>query len=588
MNDAKEEIRSRLAIEDVIGEYVQLKRSGRLWRGLSPFTSEKTPSFFVTPEKNIWHDFSANKGGDIYSFVMEVEGLDFRGALELLARKAGVDLSQYDTRLSKSNSDKKRRILEINGLAKNYFQHNLVKAPVALDYAKKRGLTKATIIEWNIGYAPSQSNLKNLLEKKGFSQAEIRGAGLIGGQGGAMFRDRLMIPLTDGQGQIVGFTGRIVGPGEPKYINTPQTLLYDKGRQIFGLHLAKKAIRENDKVVIVEGNLDAISSHQAGVKYVVAAGGTALTRDHLKALSRLTQNVTLCFDADGAGVTATERAITIAQELNLILSVITIQGAKDPDELIQQGVEKWTTALTQAKPAAQWLIDIYTEQVDLSTADGKKRLTTEALSLIKKLNDPVEREHYLQVLSDRAGASLQALYNKMEGHAAPAATPPRLKQNKAEKMQVRHRDVQVYLNYIFAASLKWSKYANLLANIPDRYLDQELYKIRWFILEDYREILAEDEVTRRLAEIELIGDQLFAKKQSDKDELMDYYRNLELLNYEMDLKSLRNQFTSTDDAETAKLLNKTINSYNKIVENLKSTGVGDDFLQLRNLWASRD
>ncbi|MCL1929938.1 DNA primase [Candidatus Saccharibacteria bacterium] len=586
MNDAREEIRSRLAIEDVIGEYVQLKRSGRLWRGLSPFTNEKTPSFFVTPDKNIWHDFSSNRGGDIYAFVMEMEGLDFRGALEFLARKAGVDLSQYDSSRSRTNADKRQRILEMNDISKNHFQQCLVKSKTALDYAKSRGLQKDTILDWGIGFAPGQPKLKELLVSKKYTECEIREAGLIGGAGGAMFRSRLMMPLCDGQGQVVGFSGRIIGPGEPKYINSPQTLLYDKGRQVFGLYMAKKAIREQDRAIVVEGNLDVISSHQAGIKNVVAAAGTALTFDHLKSLSRLTQNICFCFDADKAGIAATERAIPMAQDLNLNLSIITIDGAKDPDELVRQNPDSWQKAIESAKPAIQWLIEVYADKVDLATAEGKKVLTNHVLALIKKLRDPVEQDHYLQELSRLTGASMTALTSKLEGNSMLAQ--PRLKNSKLERTNIRRRDEKVYLNYIFATSLKWSKLAGLLYNIPDRYLDQELYKIRWFILEEEKEILAEDEVVSRLAELELIADQLFAEKQSDRDELMDYYRNLELVNYELDLKSLKVQFSTCENPEKAKLLNETIKSYNKIVVDLQSTGVHDSFQKLQDLWASRD
>jgi DNA primase len=586
MNDAKEEIRSRLAIEDVIGEYVQLKRAGRLWRGLSPFTNEKTPSFFVTPDKNIWHDFSSNRGGDIYNFVMEMEGLDFRGALEFLARKAGVDLSKYDTASSKINADKRQKILEMNDIAKNYFQQNLVKSKSALDYARERGLAKDTILTWGIGFAPEQSKLKDLLLDKKYSERDVRDAGLIGGAGGAMFRSRLMIPLCDGQGQVVGFSGRIIGTGEPKYINSPQTLLYDKGRQLFGLHMAKKAIREQDKAIVVEGNLDVISSHQAGVQNVVAAAGTALTFDHLKSLSRLTQNISFCFDADKAGVAATERAIPMAQDLNLNLSIITVKEAKDPDELIKKNPSAWKHAIDNSKPTIQWLIDVYAGKVDLSTAEGKKVLTDHVLRLMKKLYDPVEQDHYLRVLSKLTDASMTALVSKLEGKAT--LSQPQLKNVSLERTNIRRRDEKVYLNYIFAASLKWSKLAGLLYNIPDRYLDQELYKIRWFVLEEERELLAEDEVVNRLAELELIADQLFASKQSDRDELMDYYRNLELVNYELDLKSLKAQFSACDDSEKTKLLNETINSYNKIISDLQATGVHDSFRKLQDLWASRD
>ncbi len=418
MNDAKEEVRSRLAIEDVISEYVQLKRSGRYWRGLSPFTNEKTPSFFVTPERDIWHDFSSNQGGDVFSFIELVEGVNFREALEILARKAGVDLSQFDQHAPRDLAARKNRILEMNQLAVNYFQREMTKNPVAMEYIfKKRGLTKEVVMEWQIGYAPESSRLKTLLTTKKFSEKEIRDAGLIGGRGGEMFRSRMMIPLRDGQGQVVGFTGRIIGGGEPKYLNTPATILYDKGRQVFGLNFAKNAIRNEDFSVIVEGNLDVISSHQAGVKNVVACAGTALTRDHLKSLSRLSRNVRLCFDGDRAGVVATERAIALAEPLELKLSIVDwsdfgfgissdVQTSsqaktttpKDPDEIVTKfGADIWREIITNnTTPAVEWVIKKYAAQEDLATADGKKELTTRALKLIKNLHDAVEVEFYLK------------------------------------------------------------------------------------------------------------------------------------------------------------------------------------------------
>lgn len=265
-NDAREEVRSRLAIEDVVGEYVQLKRAGRNWKGLSPFTGEKTASFFVSPDKNIWHDFSSNQGGDIFTFIMMVEGMDFRGALELLARKAGVDLSLYDSGSSKELSEKKRRLLAINESATVFFQRYLIQNKSAVDYVKGRGLDRASVHEFRLGFAPdSMSALADFLVKKGYPKADIQAAGLLNSRGGDLFRQRMMVPLSDAAGQIIGFTGRIVGDVQnaPKYLNTPQTVLYDKGRHVFGLFQAKQAIRDAGYVVIVEGNLDVVSSQLA-------------------------------------------------------------------------------------------------------------------------------------------------------------------------------------------------------------------------------------------------------------------------------------------------------------------------------------
>jgi DNA primase len=437
--DAKEEIRSRLAIEDVIGEYVQLKRAGRNWKGLSPFSSEKTPSFFVSPDKGIWHDFSSNKGGDIFSFVMEMEGLDFRGTLEVLARKAGVDLGLYTTERGQGLAKKKQRLLSLLDAASTFYQRRLLSTPHAIEYvAKRRGLSRDVVHDFRIGYAPGDGrSLMAFLLGKGFTEAEIKDAGLSSmrrGGVGDMFRERMMVSLADGQGQVVGFTARLISDDiqAPKYINTPQTLLYDKSRNVFGLHLAKEAIRKNDYAVIVEGNLDVVSSHQAGIKQVVATAGTALTEHHLKILSRLTHHVRLAFDGDKAGIAATERAIPIAQSVGVELSIINMPGdAKDPDELIKQDPKLWVQAIESSQPAVEWVIDQYAKNVDLKSAEGKRKLTTEALKLVVVLGDPIEREHYLQILAERTGASLGALAERLQQLNQPIA-PARLKPHKAE------------------------------------------------------------------------------------------------------------------------------------------------------------
>ena len=436
MNDAKEEVRARLNIEDVIGEYVQLKRAGRNLKGLSPFTDERTPSFMVSPEKQIWHDFSSGKGGDIFTFVMLVEGMDFRQALEHLARKAGVDLSLF-SRGDGRTAKRRARAREALKLAANFYQQNLVKNSAALEYAvKKRRLNRQTISDFIIGYAPDQGDaLTKALEKRGFSRRELADAGLVNRFGGDLFRGRLMVALSDGSGEVVGFTGRIIhdDPRAPKYLNTPQTLLFDKSRHIFGLHQAKEAIRKSDAAVIVEGNLDVVSSHQAGVKNVVATAGTAMTLQHLKALSRLAGRIRVAFDGDRAGVSATERAINLAQEIGVELEVVSLpDDVKDPDELIQKDAVLWKAAVERAQPAVDWVIARHAEMEDLATAEGKRRFSTTALRIVRGLKDPVEQEHYLAVISKKTGASLAALRAKLG--AERSMPPAQLKKPKVEKV----------------------------------------------------------------------------------------------------------------------------------------------------------
>ncbi len=436
MNDAKEEVRGRLNIEDVVGEYVQLKRAGRNFKGLSPFTSERTPSFVVSPDKHIWHDFSSGRGGDVFSFIMEVEGMDFRGALEHLARKAGIDLSQYDTKNSGEIAKKKKRLLEANELAARYFQQCLVRNQHALEYVfKTRGLSKEIVQEFRIGYAPSDSDgLVRALKKRNFTNKELDEAGLTNRFGGDIFRGRMTVPLMDASGQVIGFTGRIIAddPKAPKYLNTPQTLLYDKSRHVFGLSQAKEAIRKGDAGVIVEGNLDVISSHQAGVKNVVATAGTAMTEWHLKALVRLNPNVKLAFDADAAGLAATERAIPIAQNVGVELSIVSLPGdAKDPDELIQQDVALWKQAIMDSEPVVDWVFRQYSAREDMTSAAGKRRFTTEALRIINSLTDAVEREHYMKKIAAATDTSLDAVQRKRDDAKSDGVAAPKLREVKA-------------------------------------------------------------------------------------------------------------------------------------------------------------
>lgn len=419
MQDAKEEVRTRLNIEDVVGEYVQLKRAGRNFKGLSPFSGERTPSFFVSPEKNIWHDFSSNKGGDVFSFVMEVEGLDFRQALELLAQKAGVDLSAYSTKGGQELAKQKKRLLEAHELAAKYYQQSLLQNDRALEYVfKKRGLSKSIVQDFRIGYAPDSGDaLVQFLTKKGFSKQELAAGGLTNRFGGDLFRGRMMVPLMDASGKVIGFTGRVLvdEPNSPKYLNTSQTLLYDKGRHVFALSQAKEAIRKGGYGVIVEGNLDVISSHQAGVNQVVATAGTALTEAHLKALVRLSSNICLAFDGDAAGLAATERAIPIARQVGVDLTIVTLpDGFKDPDEVIQKDPALWQKAIDSSENVVDWLLKQYTKREDMSAPLGKRRFTTAALSVVKALDDPVEQEHFMQKIALYTSTSLDAVKEKLE------------------------------------------------------------------------------------------------------------------------------------------------------------------------------
>lgn len=482
MQDAKEEVRARLAIEDVIGEYVELKRAGRNFKGLSPFSGEKTPSFFVSPEKNIWHDFSSNKGGDIFSFVMEVEGMDFRAALEHLARKANVDLSMYQNDKSRDITRKKKRLREANELAANYFQHSMVRNRHAVEYIfKRRAISRETAAAFRIGYAPEAGNaLVEFLTKKGFTKQELKEAGLTNRFGGDLFRGRMMVPLMDASGGVIGFTGRIIrdDPGAPKYLNTPQTLLYDKSWHVFGFSQAKEAIRTHDYAVVVEGNLDVVSSWQAGVQQVVATAGTAMTLHHLKALGRMTGNIRLCFDGDKAGIAATERAIPIAEEAGVSLTIVSLPDtAKDPDELIQQSVAGWQAVIDSAEPVVDWILRQYTLRHDISTAAGKRAFTTAALGVTRVLKDPVEQEHYLQKIASAVQTTLETLRTKMNQEASTQVA-----HKKPIQPQEVTRDAYAHHDGLLTLGIMDSSARELFSQVsPDLFQDERRQAVATYL-----------------------------------------------------------------------------------------------------------
>ena len=478
MNDAREEIKSRISIEDLAGEYLELKRTGRNFKALSPWTNERTPSFIVSPDKQIWHDFSSGKGGDIFGFIMEVEGMNFREALEFLARKAGVKIETFNSKRSKEIAEKKERLRKILQISSNFYQHMLIRDKKALSYVfKKRKLSKEIVQDFKVGYAPNgQKILTNFLLKKGFSLNDIRDAGLLNRFGGDIFRNRMVITLKDASGEPVGFTGRIIDdePNAPKYLNTPQTLLYDKSSNIFGLSQAKNEIRKTGFAVVVEGNMDVISSHQVGVENVVATAGTAMTVNHLKALSRFSNDIRLCFDSDQAGINATERAISLGQQAGVELSIITLDQsagqAKDPDELIQKDIELWRKSISNPQPAMEWVFDQYQKRLDISTAKGKKDFSTIALKLVENLNDPVEKDFYINEISKRIGVSKATLLNKIGEEKKPEKTKKRVKIEKTDKKFV---DDFLYEDDLLALAIKEPRLAKMLSDLKENSLHGE-------------------------------------------------------------------------------------------------------------------
>jgi DNA primase len=421
----KEEIKARLPIEDVIGRYLELKRTGRNLKALSPFTNERTPSFMVSPERGVWHDYSSGKGGDIFSFVMEVEGLGFMEAMKMCAGWAGINLELYSSKSDQELAAKTKRLKDVLELAAKYYQHALTQNPPVLDYAfYKRNLNKKSVQDFRVGYAPASGDaLWKFLAGRGVKEQEMADAGLLNRRRTDIFRERLVIPLSDQNGNVVGFVGRIIDDklkDAPKYLNSPETLTYNKSRHIFGLAQAKKAIISSGYVVLVEGNMDVISSHQAGVQEAVATAGTAMTPEHLKALARFSKDLRIAYDGDAAGLKATERAIVLASGIGVHLRVIADYGAKDPDDLIQQDPKLWQEAVEKPRPAMEWLMGEYAKRYDVASGAGKREYADAMLQIINSVPDEVEREAYRQGLAEKLQVKEEILAKKAQVLMKPA------------------------------------------------------------------------------------------------------------------------------------------------------------------------
>ncbi len=400
-----DEVKQRTDIIDVVGQYATLTKSGRTFRALCPFHSEKHPSFYVYPDQQSWHCFGAcNTGGDVFSFIMKKQGIDFGEALRQLAQRAGVTIpSRFE---GGAESEAKQKLYQANQAAVQYFQNtlNATAGKKALSYAAGRGFTPQTIADFQLGYSPnSWEGLKQNLIDKGYTEKELLDAGLIieaeGGKTHDRFRNKLMFPISDARGNIIGFGARVLDDSLPKYINSPQTPIFDKSGTLYGLNLAKDAIRQQDLAVIVEGYMDVITAYQNGFNNAVASMGTSVTERQVSTLKRMSKNITLALDADAAGEEATLRAVGFENTLDAEVKVIILPQGKDPDDVIKEDVKNWQKLLAEALPIIDYTFDKVTSELDLTTAKGKSLAVDKLLPIIAEIKDPIRQAHYLQKLA---------------------------------------------------------------------------------------------------------------------------------------------------------------------------------------------
>ncbi|MGD2165014.1 MAG: DNA primase [Anaerolineae bacterium] len=477
-----DEVKDRLDIAEVVSSYLRLEKSGRNFKALCPFHNEKTPSFVVFPDSQRWYCFGAcNEGGDVYNFVMKMEGWDFRTALEELANQAGVDLKPRTPQQAKA-AEEADRLRDLLAAAARYYYRILTSSPeakAARAYVENRGLTEESVDAFQIGYSlPGWDRLRDYLTEQGYSVDDLLKAGLVAERdsGGTydQFRERLMIPIRDGRGRDIGFGARTLDPeGVPKYLNSPKTMLFDKSETLFGLDLARRSIRREDRAVIVEGYMDVMQAHQAGYENVVAQMGTALTEAQLKKLQRYSKRMILALDPDAAGVQATLRGVEVAQEtlekewqpifnprglvgfegrLGADMRVLRLPSGQDPDDVIRRDAERWAELVEEAVPVVDFYLELLTADIDLDDTKAKAEVVDKILPVLEAVTNPVEREDYVQKIARSLRVDERAVLRRVEarrregvrrrrspgGRGAPAETHEEGMKEQPDAILERH------------------------------------------------------------------------------------------------------------------------------------------------------
>lgn len=429
MRDAVEQIKERLSIFDVVAPYVELQKAGKNYKGKSPFTNEKTPSFYVSPDRNMYYCFSSNQGGDIFTFIEKMEGVDFKGALKILAEKAGVELVPEDPK-KRTERDTQYALIEE---AATFFFTEGTNTKVAQDYIIDRGVDGKTIHAWRIGFAPDAwRNLKEHLVGKGYTETQIQQAGLIkksdeSKESYDVFRNRIMFPISDASGRVVAFSGRTLSTDAetPKYVNSPETELFQKSDILFGYHIAKQGIRQYDFSLLVEGQFDLVLAHQAGYGNAVAVSGTALTPHHIDLLERLSNRAVLALDADRAGVAAMKRAADLMLRRGMDVKVARIEGGKDPADIIKEDPKRFKKIIGESVHVIEALLAILKTDVPDARA-YKLRVREEVLPILAHMPNRIDREHFETVIALATETTKDAIHYEVERlaeHSKTVETP---------------------------------------------------------------------------------------------------------------------------------------------------------------------
>ena len=562
MDSVIEEIKQRLDIVDVISSYIKLEKVGANYRALCPFHSEKKPSFFVSPARQIWHCFGAcNEGGDIFKFVMKIEGVEFGDALRILAKRAGVELKPRDPALQTA----RKRLYDICEIAAKFFEKQLSstkKGEKVKEYLYKRGIKDESIYEWRLGYAPDVKDaLSKFLRSRGFKEEEIIKAGLAirKDEGGIYdrFRSRIIFPIFDLNSQVIGFGGRIFGKEDEvaKYMNIPNTLLYDKSKVLYGLNKSKMFIRQEDNCVLVEGYIDAIMSYQAGVKNVVAVSGTALTPFHLKILKRYTNNLTTSFDMDIAGNSATKRGIDLAQKEEFNIKVVIMPKGLDPADIILQHPEDWENLVKSAKSIMEFYFESAFSSHDANTAGGKREISNILIPVIVNIPNKIEQSHWIGELSKKLGVSEQSIEEEIKRQAKKIEKESFLQEESSEssaeeksEYESKNRREKIEQR-IFLIIFTFPEFLETIQDSYNKLFSPQGKTLCENLIKEKEEFLKEPEKLKVPSDSDIQGyfDYLWLKKEIEQETLKDKQeseKELKALLNELKKMSLRDELES--------------------------------------------
>lgn len=570
-----EEIKNSNDIVDVISQYVNLKRSGRNFFGLCPFHKEKSPSFSVSPDKQIFHCFGCGAGGNVIHFISKIENADFKEAIGILANRAGIELPTLNNYEDNKTALLKSKVYEINQIAAEFYHQNIYKptSKIGQEYIKKRKLNNRTLKSFLIGYSGNFDELYRILKQKGFTEEEILASSLVNktddGKYIDRFRKRVMFPIQDTRNKVIAFGGRVTDDSKPKYINSPENIVYSKGRHLFGLNVAKRGELKN--IIIVEGYMDAISLYQRGITNVVASLGTALTEAQGRLLRRYSERVTIGYDSDGAGQAATLRGLEILQNIGCDVRILQISGAKDPDEyVIKYGPERFLKCVEQAISLVEFKVKMLKQSLNLDNINDKIKFLNQVAKILSNVTNSIERELYVEKIANEYNVSKEAIYGEVNKLIYTKNTGEKTLEKPIVKKEIKKEKQEI--------DSSTTKRENLIIYLLINYPQESYKKIKSVISENDMKLEENQKILKKMyEEIEKGNINIDILNYFEEQNIIDHISGI--MSYDFEISDLNK---CIEDVVNTYEKDKLINRRQEILDIIKN-GQGFSEEELNNL-----